>query len=111
MRDLVDNQLLDVQGKRLTKVGGVEAECREGTRPIVRALLVGPEPLARRLGPWIARMVERLRGTGKEIRIPWKHVQEVGADVRLRVPGHYTGANRLEEWVSNKIIAKLPGLR
>ena len=60
MRDLVDNQLMDSQGERITKVAGVEAESREGDRPVVRALLVGPEPLARRIRPHVGRLMERV---------------------------------------------------
>jgi hypothetical protein len=62
MRELVDNQLLDSQGERLTKVAGVEAELREGSRPVVRALLVGPNlsdaGLGRESGAW--RRVSRV---------------------------------------------------
>jgi sporulation protein YlmC with PRC-barrel domain len=109
MRDVVDCQLVDSDGERVTKVAGVEAELREGGRPVVRALLVGPEPLARRVGPRIGRLVERITGCGREVRIPCEHVLDVGPDVDLDVPASATGATNAEDWVREKIIAKIPG--
>jgi sporulation protein YlmC with PRC-barrel domain len=111
MRDIVDCQLLDSNGERVTKVAGVEAELREGGRPVVRALLVGPEPLARRTGPRIGRLVDRITSGKREVRIPWEHVLDVGPDVDLDVPGSATGATRAEDWVRDKIIARIPGSR
>src|ERR687886_414138 len=90
MRDLVDNQLVDSEGERVTKVAGVEAELRENTRPVVRALLVGPEPLARRIGPRVGRLVQWITGGRREVHIPWERVENLGPDVKLNVSA--TGA-------------------
>ncbi len=110
MRDVVDCQLRDSSGERITKVAGVEAGLRKvGTRPVVRALLVGPEPLARRVGPRIGRLVERTTGGQRELRIPWEHVASVGPDVDLEVPADATGATHAEDWVREKIIGRIPG--
>ncbi len=111
MRDVVDNQLLDSDGERVTKVAGVDAELLEGERPMVRALLVGPEPLARRIGPRIGRLVERITHGRREVRIPWEHVWEVGPDVKLNIPADATGATHVEDWVREKIIGRIPGSR
>jgi sporulation protein YlmC with PRC-barrel domain len=109
MRELVDNQLLDSQGERLTKVAGVEAELREGSRPVVRALLVGPEPLGRRIGPRIGRIAARIKRVKKEIRIPWQDIKDIGADIQLNVLAYRSDATRAEDWVREKIICKIPG--
>jgi sporulation protein YlmC with PRC-barrel domain len=110
MRDIVDNQLVDSDGERVTKVAGVEAELEEeGGPPVVRALLVGPEPLAHRLGPRIGWLVERITGGKREILIPWEHVVEVGPDVIIDVPASATGATHAEEWVREMIIGRIPG--
>jgi sporulation protein YlmC with PRC-barrel domain len=111
MRDIVDCQLLDSDGERVTKVAGVEAELREGGRPVVRALLVGPEPLARRIGPRTGRLMERITGGNREVRIPWEQVLNAGPDVDLDVPASATGGTRAEDWVREKIIGKIPGSR
>ena len=109
MRDLVDNQLVDSQGERITKVAGVEAELREDGRPVVRALLVGPGPLARRIGPHVGRLVERITGGRREVHIPWEWIEDAGPDVKLNVSASATGATHAEDWVREKIIDKVPG--
>ncbi len=111
MRDVVDCQLLDSEGERVTKVAGAEAESREGARPVIRALLVGPEPLARRIGPRVGRLVERITGGEREVRIAWEHVEDAGPDVHLNVPASATGATHAEDWAREKIIGKIPGSR
>ena len=109
MRDIVDNQLVGSEGERITKAAGVEVELREGARPVVRALLVGPEPLARRIGPRVGWLVQRITGGGREVRIPWEEVEDVGADIELNIPAHRTGATHAEDWVREKIIGRIPG--
>ena len=109
MRDVVDNQLLDCDGERVTKVAGVEAEPREGGRPEVRALLVGPEPLARRVGPRVGRLVGRITGGRREVRIPWEHIEDAGPDIHLNIVASATGATHAEDWVREKIIGRIPG--
>ena len=109
MRDLVDNQLLDSQGERITKVAGVEVELREDARPVVQALLVGPEPLARRIGPRVGRLVQRITGGNREVRIPWEQIENIGPDIKLSVPASATGATHAEDWVREKIIDRIPG--
>jgi len=109
MRDLVDNQLVDSEGERITKVAGVEAELRENTRPVVRALLVGPEPLARRIEPRVGWLVQWITGGRREVRIPWERVDNLSPDVKLNVAASATGATHAEDWIREKIIDRIPG--
>ncbi len=109
MRDVVDNQILDCDGERVTKVAGVEVEMREGGHPVVRALLLGPEPLARRVGPRVGRLVERITGGKREARIPWEHIEDAGPDIHLNVLASATGPAHAEDWVREKIIGRIPG--
>lgn len=109
MRDIVDNQLLDVNGERVTKVAGVEAELREGRRPVVKGLLVGTGPLVHRISPRIGELIQRITGGRREVCIPWGWVREVGPDVKLGVTSADTGATGAEDWVREKIIKHIPG--
>lgn len=111
MRDVVDNQILDVTGRRVTKVAGLEVELRDGARPRVVALLVGPEPLARRLGGRVAWACGVVSGRRRTVRIPWEQVQDVGPDVRLRVTAESTGATHAEDWVRDHIVRWLPSIK
>lgn len=109
MRDIVDNQLLDVNGERVTKVAGVEVELREGSRPVVKNLLVGTGPLVRRLSPRIDELIQRITGGPREVCIPWGWAREVGPDVKLGVTGADSGATGAEDWVRERIIKYIPG--
>lgn len=112
MRDIVDNQILDVHGQRVTKVAGIEAEVPDdGRAPIVRSLLVGPEPLARRVGERTAACVRWLTRGRRTVRIPWDDVVAVGPDVRLRVPAEETGATHAEDWVRAHVARHIPGIK
>ncbi len=112
MRDIVDNQILDADGERVTKVAGVEAEAADdGFEPVVRYLLIGPEPLARRLGERTAACVAWLTRGRRTVRIPWSDVTAVGPDVRLRVNASATGATRAEDWVRDHIARFIPSLK
>jgi hypothetical protein len=111
MRDIVDNQILDVDGNRVTKVAAVEAEEVSGARPVVRCLLIGPEPLARRVGGRVAWLAGALTRRDRTIRVPWHSVIDVGPDVKLNVRGDETGATHAEDWVREHIIKFFPSLK
>lgn len=112
MRDVVDNQIVDVHGARVTKVAGVEAEVPDdGSEPVVRNLLVGPEPLSRRINGLLAWLLQRLTGGRRTVRIPWDDVAEVGPDVCLRAEAEATGATHAEDWVREHIVRFIPGLK
>ena len=112
MRDVVDNQIIDARGVRVTKVAAVEAfAVPGGAEPIVRCLLVGPEPLARRINGQVAWLVRRLTGGRRTVRIAWSDVADVGPDVCLRVEAHETGATHAEDWVRRHVARFIPGLK
>jgi sporulation protein YlmC with PRC-barrel domain len=112
MRDVADNQIIDARGRRVTKVAGVEAyAARDGSEPVVRCLLVGPEPLARRINGQVAWLVHRFTGGRRTVRIPWSDVADVGPDVCLRVEAHETGATHAEDWVRDHVARFIPGLK
>ncbi len=108
MNDIVDNQLLDSEMHRVTKVAGVEVALREGQRPRVDALLIGPVTTASRIQPALGRLVQRITGGRRDRRIDWSRVIEVGADVCLDVSADSIGAGGLEDWVASHIIKKVP---
>ncbi|MBF6599929.1 MAG: hypothetical protein IVW36_05410 [Dehalococcoidia bacterium] len=112
MRDIVDNQILDVRGARVTKVAGVEVELpAAGGEPVVRCLLVGPEPLARRVNGQLGDVARRITGGRRTVRIPWSDVSDVGPDVRLRIEARATGATHAEDWVRAHLARFIVGLK
>jgi hypothetical protein len=111
VRDVLDRQLLDREGRPFGKVDGIVLELRSGEPPRVAALEVGAATrlgrLPRRLTRWLAPLTRRARAT----RIPKSAVLAVGKDVRVDADATRTPAWNVERWLAERIIARLPGGR
>lgn len=114
VRDVLDNQLIDITGQNAGKVDGIILELREGAPPRVRFVESGPITLARRLngrfGKWVARHDARLgAGRGTPIRIPITRVALEAPSLRLdfRVDG--TPLMAFERWLRRTIVDRIPG--
>jgi sporulation protein YlmC with PRC-barrel domain len=111
-REVLDQQLVDMNGVNMGKVDGIVLELREGRPPRVAALLTGGHLFARRLHPSLGRWARRLAkvwgpGPLEPLRIPWSQVKKIGVDVKVDVP-----ADRgmpWEHWVRDHIIRRIPG--
>lgn len=110
VKEVLDHQLLDRDGRRCGNVDDLELEGAPGRPLRVAAVISGP-------GAWRARTprgllllvwpLERLFGRGTT-RIDWERVSDVGAAVELdvvaREVGLGAGDDRAERWVR-----RLPG--
>jgi sporulation protein YlmC with PRC-barrel domain len=82
---LLDEQILDSEGRRCGRVDDIELR---GNPPRVTALLVGEGLYPRRLPRWLRGLARRIAGPERwganALRVPWEAVDEVGTTVRLR---------------------------
>lgn len=82
---LLDEQILDCEGRRCGRVDDIELT---GSPPRITALLVGEGLYPRRLPPRLRRAARRLVGPERwganALRIPWSEVEETDATVTLR---------------------------
>jgi sporulation protein YlmC with PRC-barrel domain len=82
---LLDEQILDSDGKRCGRVDDIELT---GNPPRVSALLVGEGLYPRRLPSRLRGLARRLSGPEvwgtNSMRIPWEEVDDIDAAVRLR---------------------------
>jgi sporulation protein YlmC with PRC-barrel domain len=82
---LLDEQILDCDGKRCGRVDDVELQ---GSPPRVSALLVGEGLYPRRLPGRLRRLARRLTGPERwganALRVPWAEVDRIEAAVHLR---------------------------
>jgi len=105
-RNLLDHQLLDVNGRRCGNVDDLAIEGGPGETAEVTAILVGPGYWPQRSG-WVGRLAGRLGGS-KRIRVPWAEVKRVrsGVELRKEAPdyGLGSGDDRLRP-----LIEKIPG--
>ena len=113
VRDVLDNQLIDVTEQNAGKVDGIVLELRDGEPLRVRAVEVGPITLARRinrrLGDWVQRFDARFgEGRGAPIRIPISRISLDSPSLRLDVAAESTPIMALEQWLRRKIVRRIP---
>ena len=112
---LLDRQVVDPDVRLLGKVDDLElAEQPDGTL-VVTALLSGPLALAPRLGGrlggWVEAVVRRLaldRDPAPR-RIDIGDVTSIGSAVTVVVPDGDAPAARLERWLDDHLIRRIPG--
>ena len=114
VRDCLDKQLIDRNGRKMGRVDGVVMEFERGVRPRVAFLEVGAVTQARRLNSRLAKWVERISKGWKvdrndPFRIPWSKVVLSGIDVTVDVDAEETPALAWEKWLRRKIIGRIPG--
>jgi sporulation protein YlmC with PRC-barrel domain len=82
---LLDEQIVDVEGRRCGRVDDLELR---GNPPRVTAILVGDGLYPRRLPGLFATLARRWLGPERwgdnAVRVPWEDVDEIGVTVKLR---------------------------
>jgi sporulation protein YlmC with PRC-barrel domain len=113
--ELMDRQIVDVDGRMVAKVDDVELTQREDGRLVATALLTGPGALGPRIGGALGSVStaiwSRLSGraaTDPE-RISADAVSEISTAIRLRVSRRTVNVDGFEVWVRDRVIAALPG--
>jgi sporulation protein YlmC with PRC-barrel domain len=111
-REVLDQQLVDMNGLNMGKVDGIVLELREGMPPRVAAVLTGGHLFARRLHPRLAHWARRIAetwgpGALEPLRIPWSRVKKIGVDVKVEAPAER--GMPWECWVRDHIIRHIPG--
>lgn len=108
---LLDRQVLDRDEVPVTTLDDLELDGIELGRaidpdappPTVTAILTGADLATRIFGG--------RPPSSRRMRIPWPLVSEVGTTIRLGVTGDSLDATWAERWVSEHIIARIPGGR
>jgi sporulation protein YlmC with PRC-barrel domain len=114
IRDVLDNQLVDRNQRKMGKVDGIVMELRDGQPPRLAYIEVGMPVLARRLHPRLQRWVTALENKwgakhSEPFRIPWSKVRDVGIDVDVDIDAEETPALAWEQWLREKVIKRIPG--
>ena len=105
IRDVLDNQLVDRNQRRIGKVDGIVSELRDGQPPTVKYLEVGLVTKARRFHPRLAKWLDRW---SQPSRIPWAAVTDIGTDVEVALDGRDTSLLNTERQ-ARKIVCGIPG--
>ena len=113
---LLDRQLIDVDRMLAGKVDDLEFTPSEEDPQVlyVTAILAGPGALAGRLGGrlghWMERISARLRSApDRPARVPFEYVKTIATSIDLWVSRSQLETDRLEKWVRQHVIGKIPG--
>jgi sporulation protein YlmC with PRC-barrel domain len=108
---VLDEQLVDVDGRRCGRVDDLEFEGNLGDPPRLQTILSGSGAWHRRLPRPLRALGERIFGTGVVgrdlIRVPWEQVDDISSVVRLRAKARELGLAQGDERDAT-LIAKLP---
>jgi sporulation protein YlmC with PRC-barrel domain len=108
---LLDDQLLDVDGRRCGRVDDLEFEGGIGEPPRLHAILSGSGTWHRRLPRPLRRLSERIFGRGTlgrdVIRVPWSEVETIGTAVKLRGKARDLGLGQGDRRLAG-VLGKLP---
>lgn len=108
---VLDDQLVDVDGRRCGRVDDLEFEGGLGERPRLHAILSGSGSWHRRFPRRLRSIGARIFGTGvlgyDVIRVPWRQVEDVGSVVRLRAKASELGLAQGDDR-NALFVSKLP---
>jgi hypothetical protein len=113
VRDILDNQVVDVTERNAGKVDGIVLERREDGSACVRYVEIGPITLARRInrrfGDWVARRDRRFgQGRGMPIRIPITRIALDEPSLRVDFSADQTPIMAFEDWLRRTIVRRIP---
>lgn len=114
IRDVLDNQLVDRQQRKMGRVDGIIVELRQNQPPRLAYIEVGFPVLARRLHPRLERWVTAIQGRWgakqrESYRIPWSKMVDVGINVELDLEATDTPTLGYENWIREHVVERIPG--
>lgn len=114
VRDLLDKQLIDVNGQNMGRIDGLVMELRPGEQPHITRILVGGTVLTRRLpgvvGRWTTAFFRRFGiRRGEPFTIPWSRVLRVERVVRVDIDSDESDVMVSSRWVRDHIVNRIPG--
>jgi hypothetical protein len=114
IRDVLDNQLVDREKRRMGKADGIVLVLRKDKPPRLAYIETGMSTLTHRLSARLGKFVERLGRKwgvrhGKPFRLSWDKVRDVGIDVELDVDADETPLMDWEKWLVKNVVGRIPG--
>jgi hypothetical protein len=113
---LLDREIVDTNEMPVGKVDDLEFEQQPDGTAVLTAILCGPTALGPRLGgrlgTWWVSIARRLRpfDDPTPIRLAIDDVDHIDREtLRLRITGSNTGTLRMQQWVDQKIVKRIPG--
>ena len=114
VHEVLDKALRDRRAQPIGRIDGIVVEIDDGRQPRVVAIEVGAVTQARRLGPRVARWVERLaakwgRMKPDPYRFAWNALEQHEAGFRVAVLASEVETRAWERWLRANVIDRIPG--
>lgn len=114
VRDVLDQQVLDRQKRRVGKVDGIVIEVDESGEARVLHLELGTTVVLRRVSERLARWYDSLRRRllrhpAPPFQISWKKVREIGVELCADFDSAHSDAYHLERLLRDHLIGRIPG--
>jgi sporulation protein YlmC with PRC-barrel domain len=106
-RDILDHELVDVDGISCGMVDDVELGGSADEELVVKALRVGPNAWLPRL-PAIARWIVEKIVPHHSVRVPWTEVSQVSEVIKIRSKASALGLGRVDR-KAGAWLARIPG--
>ncbi len=115
VRQVLDQQVVDRNGREMGRVDGILLELEPNEPPRVAALLIGPSALGHRVHPLLGRLiagVERSVGIDRDrpAEIDVTHIAQINDKVHLRTTVGSTEVDAIERRVRRWVL-RLPASR
>ena len=107
MREVLDHEVVDVNGVSCGMVDDIEFDAGRGRAPTAVTLVVGPHAWSARtpaLLSWLVRLVVR----APVVRVPWSAVEHVSETIELRVTAESLGLGKADRRVG-RWLSRIPG--
>jgi sporulation protein YlmC with PRC-barrel domain len=115
MRDLLDKQVLDRNGRKIGKVDGIVLSVTANRPPKVSHIEMGGVTIARRLNPFLGAlwrgMLEGMDVSQAEqpFRISWQKISARDVQLTADVTYDETPLALWQAWLRNHVIRHIPG--
>jgi hypothetical protein len=113
VRDLLDEQVVDRNGREMGRVDGILLEPIPGRPPRLAAIIIGPSALGARLHPRLGRLVKNIEryfglAVGRPAFIDFTNIAQIHGKVRLDLAIGETEVEAVERRLRRWIL-RLPG--
>lgn len=114
-KQLLDRQIVDVDGRLVGRVDDIAFAVDEEGYPYVDCLLTGQGALGQRIGGRIGQLLVAVADRFTDdppvlpLRVPLSQVDRVESAVRLRCPAADLPPSPVESWLRRHLIDRIPG--
>jgi hypothetical protein len=116
VHDVLDAQLIDRHRQKIGRVDALMLSIEGDHPPRIAAICIGGPEREHRVGRWAAWLARAMRAVarvepGGVTRVPFSAVRCIGDAVEVDLDGRDLEACRLESWLSERVIGRIPGAR